>query len=66
MVDPCYLLSQVYIRKPIKVIIIDPEAIFLTGIMGESGRKLVKHGAPFYFEEPLAKRLIQKGIAKPC
>lgn len=64
MVDPEFLKSRAIVRDSIKVIIIDPDAIFLTGILGESGRKLVMAGAPFYFERKLAVNLIDKGIAE--
>lgn len=63
-VCPEFLKEKTYVYKPMKVIIIDPEAIFLTGILGESGRKMVLAGAPFYFTRRLAKKLIEKGIAK--
>lgn len=62
-VDAVELVSKAYIKDPIRIKIIDPEAIFLTGILGESGRKLVKAGLHFYFERPLAEKLIKKGIA---
>lgn len=64
MVVPEFLTTHCYIKDPIKIKIIDPEAIFLTGILGESGRKMVKAGIPFYFKKELAERLIKKGIAK--
>lgn len=63
MVDPNELRKLAYIENPVKVKIIDPEAIFLMGILGESGRELVKAGLTFYFEEKLANKLIDKGIA---
>lgn len=64
MVDPQFLINHTTIDNKVKVVIIDPEAIFLTGILGESGRKLVKAKAPFYFEKKLAEKLISKAIAK--
>lgn len=63
MVVPELLATKAYVPKPVRVKIIDPEAIFLTGLLGESGRKLVKAGVEFYFTEDLAKKLIQKKIA---
>ena len=62
-VDAVELVTRAYIKDPVRVKIIDPEAIFLTGILGESGRKLVKAGLHFYFERPLAEKLIKKEIA---
>ena len=64
MVDPDFLKSRAYVKNSLKVVVVDPEAIFLTGILGESGRRLVKAGAPFFFEKKLALKLISKGIAK--
>ena len=63
MVDPEMLQQYAYVQNPIRIKIVDAEAIFLLGILGESGRKLVKMGIPFYFEKILANKLIQKGIA---
>ena len=64
MVDPIELERLAYIPRKKRVKIIDTEAIFLTGILGESGRKLVEAGIPFYFEGKLADKLIKKGIAR--
>lgn len=63
MVVPELLATKAYVPNPIRVRIIDPEAIFLTGLLGESGRKLVKAGVEFYFSKPLAMKLIEKKIA---
>jgi len=71
MVVPELLASMAYVPKAVRCKVIDPEAIFLTGILGESGRKLVKAGIEFYFTdipEPgeklsLAQKLIEKKIA---
>lgn len=64
MVVPEELASKAYVPNAIRVRIIDLEAIFLTGILGESGRKLVEAGVDFYFGGELAKKLIDKGIAE--
>jgi hypothetical protein len=63
MVVPELLSSLAEVVDPVRVKIIDPEAIFLMGILGESGRKLVEAGVEFYFERNLAEKLINKGIA---
>jgi hypothetical protein len=63
-VCPVFLANKTWIKDPVMVVIVDPEAIFLTGLLGESGRKMVKAGAPFYFTKKLAMKLIDKGIAK--
>ena len=64
MVVPEELEKRAYVPNRVKVKIIDPEAIFLTGILGESGRKLVENGVLFYFEKSLANKLIKKKIAE--
>ncbi len=64
MVVPKFLRTHCYVPDPVKVKIVDPEAIFLTGILGESGRRMVRSGIPFYFTRKLAERLISRGIAK--
>ena len=64
MVVPEELASKAYVPNPIKIKIVDAEAIFLLGLLGESGRELVKAGITFYFEGTLAQKLIDKGIAE--
>lgn len=63
MVVPELLAKHAYVPSAMRCRVIDPEAIFLTGLLGESGRKLVKAGIEFYFTRPLALKLIGKGIA---
>lgn len=63
MVVPELLATLAYVPDPVRCKIVDAEAIFMTGILGESGRKLVKAGIEFYFTRPLAEKLIAKGIA---
>lgn len=55
-VDPDYLRDN--------TIVIDPESIFITGILGESGRRMIRDGAPFIFTRTLAEKLISHGVAK--
>jgi len=64
MVVPSELEKRAYVPNRIKILIKDPESIFITGILGESGRKLVKSGVPFWFEGKLAGRLIDMGVAE--
>lgn len=64
MVDPDFLKENAYIEDPVLLKIIEPEMIFLTGILGESGKKLVLAGANFYFERELAEKLVEKNIAE--
>ena len=64
MVVPGELEKYAYVPDAVCVRIIDAESIFLTGILGESGRALVKAGVAFYFEGKLARKLIDKGIAE--
>ena len=56
--------SDRQVPDAVRVKVVDPEAIFLLGLLGESGRELVRAGVLFYFEGKLAKKLIEKGIAK--
>jgi len=64
MVVPQFLETHCEVPNRVKIKIVDPDAIFLTGILGESGRKMVKNGIPFYFTRELADKLIDKGIAE--
>ena len=63
MVVPELLATLARVPDPVRCRVIDPEAIFLTGILGESGRRLVKAGIEFYFTRPLAEKLIKAAIA---
>jgi hypothetical protein len=63
-VDPEYLARETEVLDPVRVIFTDPDAIFLTGVLGESGRKMVLDGAPFYFRRELAEKFIRMGIAE--
>lgn len=63
MVVPEKLKELAYVPNKVRVKIIDAEAIFLLGILGESGRELVNAGVEFYFEKKLAEKLIKKEIA---
>ena len=63
MVVPELLKSLAFVPDAVRCKVIDPDAIFLTGILGESGRKLVAAGIEFYFTKTLAAKLISKGIA---
>ena len=63
MVVPELLATKAYVPDAVRCCVIDPQAIFLTGLLGESGRKLVKAGIEFYFTRSLAEKLISKGIA---
>jgi hypothetical protein len=63
MVVPELLAELAEVPDAVRIKIIDPEAIFLMGILGESGRKLVEAGVEFYFTKALAEKLIKKEIA---
>ena len=64
MVVPEELEKRAHVPDAVKIKVIDSEAIFLLGILGESGRELVKAGLHFYFEGKLAQKLIDMGIAE--
>lgn len=63
MVVPDQLEKLAYVPDSVRIKVIDPEAIFLTGLLGESGRKLVRAGIEFYFTRKIADKLINSGIA---
>jgi hypothetical protein len=64
MVVPEELSKYAYVKNPVKVKIIDPEKIFLLGVLGESGRSLVEAGISFYFEDKQANWMIENKIAE--
>ena len=64
MIVPELLKERAYVPDAVRCKIIDPEAIFLLGILGESGRKLIKAGVELYLTRTLAENLISKGIAQ--
>ena len=63
MVVPELLATLAYVPDAVRCKVVDPDAIFLTGILGESGRRLVRAGIEFYFTRKLATKLIAAGIA---
>ena len=63
MVCPDFLRNEAFVRDPVRVIITDPDSIFITGILGESGRRMIRDGAPFIFTRALADKLIAHGVA---
>lgn len=63
-VCPDYLRDNTYVPDPVTIVITDPDSIFITGILGESGRQMIKDGAPFIFTRKLAEKLISNGVAK--
>jgi len=63
MVDPDALKSKAYVPDPMRVVVTEPESIFITGILGESGRKLVSAGIVFIMTRKLAEDLIRRGVA---
>ncbi len=63
MVVPELLAALARVPDAVRCKVVDPDAIFLTGILGESGRRLVRAGIEFYFTRTLAEKLIRAGIA---
>ena len=60
-----YKLEEIaYVPNPIKIKIIKPKNIFISGILGKSGIRLVERGICFLFEKKLAMELIKMGVAK--
>lgn len=63
MICPDEMIKKCYVSNAVRIKIIDPESIFLTGILGESGRKMIKNGCEFLFTKKLAEKLILMGVA---
>jgi len=63
-VDPKALAEDTYIEDPVKIVICDPKAMLLKGILGNSGMLMAEAGFAFYFEKDLAMELISEGISK--
>lgn len=62
-VCPDFLRDNTVVVDPVRVLIIDPDSIFITGILGESGRRMIRDGAPFIFTRKLAEKLIANEVA---
>lgn len=62
-VCPNFLRDNTTVENPVRIFISDPDSIFITGILGESGRRMISAGAPFIFTKALAEKLIGHGIA---
>lgn len=63
MVDPEELLKHAYVPNAVHIKVVNPEAIYITGILGESGRALVKAGCWFFFTKKLADKFVKDGTA---
>jgi len=63
MIVPEQLATRAYVPNKVKLKIVDPEAIFLMGLLGESGKRLVAAGIEIYFTKRIAKKLLEKKIA---
>ena len=63
-VAPDQLASRTYVPRAVRLVITDPDSIFITGILGESGRRMVSRGFVFEFEKTLANRLIRMKVAR--
>ena len=64
MIVPSELEKIAYVGNPVIIAITDVDSALFYGILGESGKKLARSGALFYFEEDLANKLIKHGVAK--
>jgi len=62
MIVPSFLTRRCYVKDRVKVKIVNPDSIFITGLLGESGKKMIRAGIPFYFEKELAETLIKNGV----
>jgi len=64
MICPDEMVKKCYVPNPIRIKIVEPKSIFITGILGESGKKMIENGCEFLFTKKLAYRLIKMGVAK--
>ena len=64
MVVPEELRDNAYVPDRVKVRILNGEMLVSMGFLGESGKKLVDDGLPFYFEGSDAQKLIKLGLAE--
>ncbi len=63
-VDPEYLKNNTEVVDAIRIKFINPEKVFVLGILGESGRAMVNDGAIFEFEKEQAEWMIEQKIAE--
>jgi len=64
MVVPEHLEYFGRVKHKVRLRFIDPENSVLNSMLGDSGRKLVRAGAHFYFTKELAKYFIDNKIAE--
>jgi len=64
MVVPEHLETFGHVPKKVRLRFIMPESIVLNRMLGDSGRKLVRAGAHFYFTKEIAKYFIDNKIAE--
>ena len=62
-VDPDYLKNNTEVINAIRLKFIDPEKVFVLGLLGESGRTMMLNGAIFEFEKEQAEWMIEQKIA---
>ncbi len=62
-VDPEYLMNNTEVIDPVRIKFIDPEKVFVMGMLGESGRTMMLDGAVFEFERGQAEWMIEQKIA---
>jgi len=64
-VDPDFLRDCTEVIDPVRIKITAPESICISGILGESGRKMIADWAPFiFYASSLAEKLIRNGLAE--
>lgn len=62
-VDPDYLKANTEVIDPVRIRFIDPEKVYVLGMLGESGRTMMLDGAIFEFERKQAEWMIEQHIA---
>ena len=63
MVDPEFLAKQCRVPNKVKILITHPDDDALKQYLGESGKRMARAGAPFYFERKIANVLVNWGVA---
>lgn len=62
-VDPDYLKNNTEVPNAVRIRFINPEKVFVLGLLGESGRTMMMDGAVFEFEKEQAEWMIEQKIA---
>jgi hypothetical protein len=64
MVDPSFLSKRCRVKDSVKVKILYPDAEAMSQYLGQSGKRMAREGATFYFTNEIALELIDMGLVK--